>query len=187
VSSAAASLLLTVPQQDHLGFWADQTLNARKVADFLHLDKRTIAKVAEVSTSSVRFDQNIPTVVAERLTEIANICEIVAQHVAGNPQKTALWFKTKDPLLGDVSPRDMIRFCRYDRLRRFVNEALEENAVPFNHRGATGRHRKPAPPPTSRPALRGGGDATLPWLIEVDRFSAGSLHRWPAAAKKLAS
>lgn len=129
MSHAAASLFRTVPRQDHLGFWADQTLNARKVAEFLDLDKRTIAKVADVAPSSVRFDQNIPKVVAERLTEIANICELVAQYFAGNPQKTALWFRTKNPLLGDISPRDMIRFGRYERLRRFVNEALEENAA----------------------------------------------------------
>ena len=130
MSNAATSLFRTVPQQDSLGFWADQMLDARKVAEFLDLDKRTIAKVADVAPSSVRFDQNIPKEVADRLAEIANICELVAQHFAGNAQKTALWFRTKNPLLGDISPRDMIRFGRYERLRRFVNEALEENAAP---------------------------------------------------------
>ena len=142
MTNARASLFRTVPQQDLLGFWADQTLNSRKVADFLDFDKRTIAKVADVAVTSVRFDQKIPKEVADRLAEIANICELVAQHFAGNPQKTALWFKTRNPLLGDISPRDMIRFGRCERLRRFVTEALEENAAPAQSSKVT--HAAPA-------------------------------------------
>lgn len=46
------------------------------------------------------------------------------------------------------------------------------------------RRRRPAPPP-SRPPTAGTDDSILPSLIELDRFSAGSLHRWSAAAKKL--
>lgn len=125
------SLFGTVAEKDYLGFWANETLNAREVAKFLELDKRDVAKVAEVAHASVRFDQKIPKEVLERLTEIANICELVAQFFVGDVRKTALWFKTKNPQLGDISPRDMIRFGRYEKLRRFVMEALEENrAVP---------------------------------------------------------
>jgi hypothetical protein len=127
--SLGGSLFGTVPQQDLLGFWANETLDSRKVADFLDLDRRTIAKVAAVAPASVRYDHKIPKEVAERLAEIANICELVAQHFEGNAQKTALWFKTRNPLLGDISPRDMIRFGRYERLRRFVAEALAENSA----------------------------------------------------------
>lgn len=46
------------------------------------------------------------------------------------------------------------------------------------------RRRRPAPPP-SRPPAAGTDESTLPSLIELDRFSAGSLHKWSAAAKKL--
>jgi hypothetical protein len=54
--------------------------------------------------------------------------ELVAQFFDGDAAKTALWFKTPNPLLGNLSPRDMIRYGRYDRLRRFVLDALDENA-----------------------------------------------------------
>ena len=47
----------------------------------------------------------------------------------GDVAKTALWFRLPNPLLGDVSPRDMIRYGRYARLQEFVVEALAENAV----------------------------------------------------------
>jgi hypothetical protein len=119
----------TVPDRDYLGFWADQTLKSRAVADFLDLDKRAVAKLAGVAPTSVRFDQKIPKEVLDRLQEIANICGLVAQFFSGDAAKTALWFKTKNPLLGDISPRDMIRYGRYEKLRRFIMNALEDNAA----------------------------------------------------------
>lgn len=124
-----AELFGTVADKNYLGFWANETLNAREVADFLDLNKRDIAKVAEVAPASVRYDEKIPKDVLERLQEIANICELVAQHFSGDIRKTALWFKTKNPLFGNIAPRDMIRYGRYERLRRFIMEAISENAT----------------------------------------------------------
>ena len=124
-----SKLFSTVPEKDYLGFWANQTLNAREVVQFLDLDKRDVAKLAGVAPASVRFDQKIPKEVLDRLQEIANICGLVAQFFGGNVAKTALWFKTVNPLLGNISPRDMIRYGRYEKLRRFVMSALEENAA----------------------------------------------------------
>lgn len=123
------SLFDTVASKDHLGFWANETLNAREVVDFLGLDKRDVAKLADVAPASVRFDQKIPKEVFERLLEIANICGLVAQFFSGDANKTALWFKTKNPLLGDISPRDMIRYGRYAKLQKFVHDALEQNTA----------------------------------------------------------
>jgi hypothetical protein len=81
-----------------------------------------------VAPASVRFDEKIPKEVFDRLQEIANICALVAQHFDGNVGKTALWFKTKNPLFGNIAPRDMIRYGRYEKLRRFVVDAITENA-----------------------------------------------------------
>jgi hypothetical protein len=97
------------------------------VADFLDLKKPDVAKVAGVAPSSVRFDQKIPREVFERLEEIANVCTLVAQFFGGDVAKTALWFRTRNPLLGDITPRDMIRFGRYEKLQQFVLDALNEN------------------------------------------------------------
>lgn len=129
IMAKASELFRTVADRDYLGFWADQTLNAREVARFLDLNKSEVAKVANVAPASVRFDQKIPREVADRLAEIANIAQLVAQYFEGDTAKTALWFRTKNPLFGGISPRDMIRFGRYEKLRRFVTEALGQNAV----------------------------------------------------------
>lgn len=125
----SAALFRTVADRDYLGFWANESLKTRAVAEFLDLDKRDIAKVAHVAPASVRYDDKIPKDVLDRLHEIANICALVAQHFEGNVTKTALWFKAKNPLFGDIAPRDMIRFGRYEKLRRFILSAIEENAV----------------------------------------------------------
>jgi hypothetical protein len=122
------ALFRNVAVRDDLGFWADQTLRAREVANFLDLKKPDIAKIARVAPASVRFDEKIPREVLERLEEIANICSLVAQFFGGDPKKTALWFKTRNTLLGDITPRDMIRFGRYAKLREVIVDALAENA-----------------------------------------------------------
>jgi hypothetical protein len=77
----------------------------------------------------VRFDANIPEPVAERLREIANIANLVAQFFAGDAQKVALWFEIANPMLGNVSPRDMIRIGRYKRLLNFVIDARDAEAA----------------------------------------------------------
>ena len=139
------TLFGTVADRDYLGFWANETLRAREVAEFLDLDKRTVAKFSGVAPASVRFDQKIPKEVLERLTEIANICGLVAQFFGGDIRKTALWFQTRNPLLGDISPRDMIRFGRYQKLQRFVMDALGENSARADGGGGVDESQAAAP------------------------------------------
>ena len=124
-----SALFANVASRDYLGFWADQTLRADRVADFLEFKKADVAKVTGVSPASVRYDQKIPKEVMQRLEEIANVAALVAQYFQGDTGKTALWFRTKNPLFGGISPRDMIRFGRYEKVRKFVMEAMEENAA----------------------------------------------------------
>lgn len=129
VPDMSANLFATVPSKDHLGFWAKQTLDAQRVANFLSLNKREVARISDVSPASVRWDHKIPQEVVQHLTEIAVICTLVAQFFQGDRTKTQLWFQTKNPLLGDISPRDMVRYGRHEKLRRVVMDALAENGI----------------------------------------------------------
>jgi hypothetical protein len=113
-----------------LRFWASHGLDAQRVAQFLSLDKREVARIADVSPASVRWDHKIPEEVLGHLTEIAVICSLVAQFFQGDVTKTQLWFQTRNPMLGNISPRDMVRFGRHEKLLRFVTDALEENDMP---------------------------------------------------------
>ncbi len=129
MANPSALLFRTIADRDYLEFGSGESFNPHRVARFLELSKSEVAKVAGVAPASVRFDQKMPKDVRDRMLEIGNICGLVAQFFAGDVAKTALWFKTKNPLFGNISPRDMIRYGRYEKLRRFVMSALEENAA----------------------------------------------------------
>lgn len=129
-------LFRNIHDRDYLGFWADQTPNARGVADFLGFKKPDVAKVAGVAPSSVRFDRKIPREVLERLEEIANICALVAQFFEGDVAKTALWFRTR-------SPR-----TRRPQTHRWALRRRTARVARRNHR------RRPDPPPSRSRLVR---------------------------------
>ena len=79
--------------------------------------------------STVRYDDCVPEQVRVRLEEIAATINLVAKQFDGDAAKTASWFKARNPLLGDVSPRDMIRLGRYERLRRFIIQAMTGQTI----------------------------------------------------------
>lgn len=122
-SQAGFGLFDTVPE-DLLKFGHGDSFDAKKAADFLSLKKADVGRIADVAQSSVRWDANIPESVRVRMEEIASIINLVAKQFAGDQEKTVAWFRARNPLLGDVSPRDMIRLGRYERLRRFIIQAM---------------------------------------------------------------
>ncbi|MFA1289668.1 hypothetical protein ACDJ03_18295 [Xanthomonas axonopodis pv. nakataecorchori] len=124
-----APLFRSVPKGDFLEFGKGDCFEAKKVAEFMQLDRNAVSKIASVSSASVRWDANAPKAVRERLEEIGAIANMVADIFEGDTAKTALWFKTKNPLLGDITPRDMVRLGRHDRLRRFIVTAIQEDQV----------------------------------------------------------
>lgn len=122
------ALYQNIPQKDPLEFWSTHGLDYGKVSRFLDLDKNELSKIGGVSKRSVRLDERIPHDLKERLAQVAIICTMVAEHFEGNVDKTALWFKTSNPMLGGISPREMIRFGRYKRLKKYVDNARIENS-----------------------------------------------------------
>ncbi len=130
---SAAPLFSNIPTKDTLAFGLGSQFHPERVKDFLELKKVDISRVANVSPKSVRFDDAMPLAMRERLEEIAVTCNLVAQAFDGDVEKTALWFRAKNPLLGDVSPRDMVRLGRFDRLRKFILSAMTEKAAADTH------------------------------------------------------
>jgi hypothetical protein len=118
-----------IATQDLLHLYRDGHPDYKRIADLTKLTKADLSKLAQVAKSSVRFDVHIPEPVALRLREIANIANLVAEFFVGDPQKVGLWFEIANPMLGNISPRDMIRFGRYKRLLNFVIDAREAEAA----------------------------------------------------------
>lgn len=122
-----SAIFNTIPPHNYLGLLGENT--PKKVVIFLNLSTNEVSKAMGVSKKSVRYDEKIPRELAQHLQEIAIICELVAGYFNGDIQKTALWFQVKNPALGGISPRDMIRFGRYQKLEKFVQNALAGNVA----------------------------------------------------------
>lgn len=101
----------------------------KRVPELLDLKKEDVSRLSGVAVSSVRYDDAIPTPMRDRLEEVANTINMVATLFAGDVNKTAAWFKARNPMLGDISPRDMIRLGRYERLRKFIINAMNERTA----------------------------------------------------------
>jgi len=128
-SDSKPSIVNHIASEDLLHLYRDGRPDYKRIAELTKLSKADLSKIAQVAKSSVRFDAHIPEPVAARLREIANIANLVAQFFAGDAQKVGLWFEIANPMLGNVSPRDMIRFGRYKRLLNFVIDAREAEAA----------------------------------------------------------
>jgi hypothetical protein len=84
----------------------------------------------------------MPELVRDRLEEIANPMNMVTEFFDGDPEKTVTWFRLSNLMLGDVSPRDMIRLGCYDRLRKFIINARTHHYS--NHAALEGTKRSNA-------------------------------------------
>ena len=127
MSTLTTDIFSTVPKEDYLSFFKDHDPQYNRIVQFLDFKKEDISKAAGVPLSSVRYDEKMPAELQDRIREWATLLNLVAEHFRGDGQKTALWFSMPNPLLGNVRPRDMIRFGRYIKLFKFVVNALAEN------------------------------------------------------------
>lgn len=116
----------TVPKHDYLGLF-HQDNPGEAAAQFLGFDKGQVSKSMGVPKGTITYDKKMPKEVSDRLREIANVCELVAEHFDGDKEKTLRWFQVKNPLLGGVSPKDMISFGRYRKLINFIQTTLAGN------------------------------------------------------------
>ncbi len=119
----SSDIFSTVPKEDYLSFQD----KPNRIAAFLEFKKEDISKATGVSLSSVRYDEKMPSELRDRIREWATLLNLVAEHFHGDDKKTVSWFITLNPLLGNVTPRDMIRFGRYKKLFKFVVTAIAEN------------------------------------------------------------
>jgi hypothetical protein len=117
----------TVPKKDYLSFFKGDEPSCNRIVNFFNFKKKDISQAAEVPLNSVRYDSKMPKELHDRLKEWAILVNLVAEHFKGDATKTALWFTTPNPLLGNIIPRDMIRIGRYKKLFKFIYEAIAGN------------------------------------------------------------
>ena len=125
-----SALFKNIPREDYLGLFPDNHTDFQRVVKLLDFAKNDVAKASNISVQSVRYDPpRMPKELQDRLVEWAVALNLVAQFFK-DEHKTVLWFKTPNPLLGEMTPRDMIRVGRFRKLYRFIQNALSENEPP---------------------------------------------------------
>jgi uncharacterized protein (DUF2384 family) len=123
------ALFGTIANEDYLSLFPSGGTDYEKVVHFLDFKKKDVARASNVALHSVRYDPpKMPKELQDRIQEWAVALNLVAQFFR-DEQKTVLWFKTPNPLLGDITPRDMIKIGRFKKLRRFILQALSENEM----------------------------------------------------------
>jgi len=126
--SSQPSLFRNSPEQDHFHLFNDEAfVDGEKTVKLLRYKKKDVALATSVPLASVRYDtKKMPTELRERLTEWAIALNLVADFFQ-DQKKAIIWFSMPNPLLGEMSPRDMIRVGRFKKLLRFIQSALDEN------------------------------------------------------------
>ncbi len=127
MSTLTRDIFATVPEQDYLSLFQGKKPDYNRIIKFLDFKKDDISKATDVPLGNVRYDHRIPKELRNRIKEWAILLNLVAGHFQGNAAKTMLWFTTSNPLLGNITPRDMIRLGRYKKLFKFIINALAEN------------------------------------------------------------
>ena len=125
MQSAQSDLFGTVPSA-YLPIWDEPgRVNAQQLAKFLDFTKQDVEGAARIAPRTFAYGQPLPKVVEDRLLEWAVVLELVAGYFKGDVEKTLLWFKVPNPLLGDMPPREMIRIGRARKLARIISDALQ--------------------------------------------------------------
>ena len=112
--------------KDRFKFFKGSNIQGQKVVDTLKYKKQEVSQASGIKLNSVRYDLKMPLELKERLIEWATAINLVADFFKNN-DKTILWFNTPNPLLGEVTPRNMIRIGKSKKLITFIRNALSEN------------------------------------------------------------
>ena len=125
--SNTAALFSNIPQNDvgHF-FLKNGSIDAERIVKSLKYKKEDVSVASGVPMTSVRYDSKMPTELRERLVEWAIAINLVGTYF-NDLDKAILWFQVSNPLLGNMTPRDMIRVGRFKKLLKFIQTALGEN------------------------------------------------------------
>ena len=119
-------LFTSIPRRDRLGLFDDGNPKGTAIVAFLELRNQDVAKAANVARSSVRYDLRMPDVLKDWLLQVGTAIDLVAEFF-DDSKKASLWFRTPNPLLGNITPIEMIRMGRIKKLLNVIQTAIEEN------------------------------------------------------------
>lgn len=101
-----------------------------------HLGMSLVDVVAELKPTQRRaVKARAAKLIADEksLRALRRVRTSVARFFEGDEAKTDRWFRTPNPMLGNVSPNAIIRSGRQHKLAQFVADAMRENRAAMLH------------------------------------------------------
>ncbi len=98
-----------------------------RLKDYVERAKAAVTRAQEelgIAKKNIKEFRESKALLAEEGPRLVSCREKVEKFFGGDMEKTRLWFKTPNPLLGDVSPDDMISLHKTAKLLAFIEEAL---------------------------------------------------------------
>jgi hypothetical protein len=126
-TSVANNLFRSVPPDRFKLLKSNNEPDSERIKTFLSLRNEEVSAATSIPLPSVRFDERMPAALRDRLVEWAVAINLVGNFFQ-NEQQTILWFQTPNPLLGNITPKEMIRRGRFRKLLQFIQTALQENS-----------------------------------------------------------
>jgi len=115
------ALFESIPEQDYLDLYQGNKPKFNRITNLLNLKQEEVSNATGVPMGTIRYDEKMSQQLRERLIELATLLNLVAGHFKGDQEKTLHWFGTPNPLLGYISPRDMIKV---GGLKNFLNLSI---------------------------------------------------------------
>lgn len=118
------NIFSNIPEGDLFGIKSNNHFNYQEAAKFLGMNKKEVAKAAGLSESSIRYDERMPTDLKDFFMELISVLSIVSSQLKQDKEKTRLWFNMPNPMLGGVSPLQMILLGKHKKLMKFIQRSI---------------------------------------------------------------
>lgn len=118
------TIFSNIPQGDLFGIKTAGSFDYQEAARFLGMNKREVAKAAGVAESSVRYDERMPTGLKDFFMELISVLSVVSSQLEQDKEKTLLWFNMPNPMLGGVSPLQLILIGKHKKLMKFIQRSM---------------------------------------------------------------
>lgn len=104
-------------------FYKGGEVQPKIMMKFLGITRKDVCEMTGTHSATLRFDDRMQDSVRTAFIELANMIEFVANVFEGDRNKARIWFIITNLNLGDLSPVDMIKLGKANKLAQFIYSA----------------------------------------------------------------
>lgn len=118
--------LLSNVAEDRLDLFKNGQPQYSKIKKVIDLTDNDFASATNFPVTSLKSGASkLPKDFLRILQDLGNGINLVAEAFNGDMKKVNLWFQIRNPQLGNISPRDMIKHGRFKKLLQHIHNLRE--------------------------------------------------------------